>query len=42
MWALKNKINKQTNRNRLTDIENRLMVVRGEGTGELGKKVKRL
>ena len=36
MQNLKNKINQQAkqNQNRLTDIENRLVVVKGEGGGE--------
>ena len=37
MWNLKNNINKQ-DRNRFIDTKNRLMVVRGEGTGGLGEK----
>ena len=36
-----NTTNKQ-NRNRLANTENRLMVARGEGFGELGEKVKEL
>ena len=35
MWNLMNKINKQ-NRNRLTDIENRLIAVKGEGYWKAG------
>ena len=37
MWNLKNKISNE-NRNRLMDTENRLMVDRGGGDGELGEK----
>jgi len=33
MWNLKTTYPQNRNRNRLTDIENRLMIARGEGAG---------
>jgi len=39
MWNIKNKTNKQQqkNRNRLINRENNLVVARGEGMGKIGK-----
>ena len=38
MWNLKSKINEQTNRNKLINIENKLMVPHGKGFDSLNKK----
>lgn len=40
MWDLRNKTNEQTNKNRLTDTDNRLVVAireKGAGTGKTGE-----
>ena len=44
MWNLQNKLNEQTKRNRVTDIENRLRDARWkgvEGTSEKGRGIKK-
>ena len=38
MWNLRNKINEQTNRNRLIDTDNKLIVSRREGVGRVDQK----
>lgn len=35
-------MNKQQNKNKVIDTENRLVVIRREGNGGLGKRVKRV
>ena len=42
MWNLKDKMNEQTNRNRLINTENKLVVVGvGGGVGKRGEGIKR-